>query len=135
MALLEGLDPTPGNDKFSDLYSKFDALKDALNLITNSNKLAVKEVTISNWNISTTNIKTVAHGLSLAQITKVWYVVNSDDASIRVLSGTRDSAANVCFLYGIDSANVNLFRETSDFSGANWDGTGDRGVLYIEYLK
>jgi hypothetical protein len=134
MALLEHVSYSPG-EPVQSFYDKFNALVDAFNLISDGNKLAVKEIAITNWDMRVFNLKQIPHSLDFTKITRVWYVVVSDDLTLRVLSGSRDSSGKVSLLSTIDDTNVSLWHESTDFISTSWDAAGARGTLYIEYLK
>jgi hypothetical protein len=135
MALLEKTTYSPG-EPMQNLYDKLNAAIDALNLVTNGNKFAVKEIPITNFDFSIYNGKAIPHGLDFAKITRVWYVVVSNDLSERILSGSRNaSTLTACLTYEIKPTFVWLWVDNNALNNSNYIGIGPRGTLYIEYLK
>lgn len=138
---------TPGANSATRVGNMLiDAIDSKLNI--DYGTIKTKIVTITNWNMDTTvsgvNSKTVAHGLG-ADFSKIRsisvLIVNDAGTEFRPLptidptvSGTNN--ALVGGILNIDSTNITLssFGASSiNFANTNYDGTGTRGYIKIEY--
>jgi hypothetical protein len=138
MALLEQVEYSPG-EAIQNFYDKFNAVVDALNLLSASNVIGIKLLEIGAWNM-TGSFVDVAHGLAdYTKVIPLKAVVFRDAADYAFDLTSVDSATgNVSgSITQITDTNIRLVRtdggifDNTDFNGAS----GNRGLLLVAYIK
>lgn len=104
----------------------------------NSTIIRTKTVNIPSWNMQTTSVLDIPHGVTLANVISVTGTIRNDTGNIRYTVG---QSANTgagqpdLFVFRVDSVNVRLQRNsTGQFNDASFSSTAfNRGILQITY--
>ena len=118
----------------------FPSLSQLINLFTGGPIMQMKVIEIGDWNLDTTALFNVAHGLTLANIRTVTAIIRNDaNTEFYVMGGgggASDPNAVELWFNHIDATNVKLRRDT----GGAFDGAGfasppssNRGWITIWY--
>jgi hypothetical protein len=122
--------PTDDNIILSDAGGD---TKDSGRSITTVAKTKILQIT--NWNMTSTSVKNVAHGLTQSTIRGV-QVLLEDDPGTFLVEFTGGYGTNHSGGITVTSTNITMTRgQTSDFNNStDYDGTGDRGWITITYV-
>lgn len=132
MALLDPLDSAAGQDKFADLYAKYNLLNAAVNAITANNVVAMKRITTT-WNGDTTPSINVAHGLTLSKIVWWSFSVMNNAGTAKYTAGTFDTGTIALFEGIVDATNVQLIRTGSTIiDGPLWNAATVEIIIIYE---
>lgn len=98
-----------------------------------------KVINIGDWNMDTTAVLTVAHGLTLANIRRITACIRDDaNTSVAELAFASQNASltNIGGGCAADATNINLYRMTSGvYDSTNYDSTSyNRGWIFIDYV-
>ena len=137
MAALNLPDYGAGQDKFQSFYDDVIAAITALNNATDQNKLATKTISIGTWNMVSTGIVQINHGITSGQskIRSIFTLIYNDSGVPTTIdSGNVGSQAG-----NIDTwtdTYVQLSRDASGgFNSTLYDGAANRGYITITYEK
>lgn len=161
MALLPALNPTPGGDKFQDLYDKYEQLRQTINAILGGGNegesvrkvtgtdfdyefftpfesdVLFKKVDIGTWNIPGGLSISVNHGLDFTKIIGVISVSITDDAEAikRSIYHAPPSFDNVAGRFTCHSSQVTInIRSGSVFDSSEFNSTTiNRGHIILAY--
>ena len=134
----DGTDATFIGDVTGDVTGDLTGNADTSTTATKHGVLNVKSIDIGDWNMSSVNNATVAHGLDHTKIRVVSAIIRNDDDSNRhvIPFGSTSGAAFDGSIDTIDSTNVILTRASgSRTASATFDSTSyNRGWITIWYV-
>lgn len=97
-----------------------------------------KVIEIGAWNMQTTEIVNIAHGLPYLKIIGIRVLIIQDGLSLRTALNNYDAfgSGQVSGQFGSTSINIDLYRNPSgQFNNANYNDTGiNRGYIIIDYI-
>jgi hypothetical protein len=94
-----------------------------------------KVIPIGTWNMDTTASVAVAHGVTLANIRSVSFVI-IDDAGTFVTNGLNPVSFATDASLLADATNITLARRSGGvYDDAAYDGSGNRGYIVIDYVE